>query len=115
MNSGNGEPITPRTSPFESIRRQTEDGSEYWSARELGKILGYTEYGKFQNAVQKAETACMNSGQAVSDHFAHMSDMIASGHRLAPLSIRSLPESPEGQRDKRYSQGKQDGGLDLLQ
>ncbi len=52
MNSGNGEPITSRTSPFESIRRQAEDGSEYWSARELGKILGYTEYGKFQRLSQ---------------------------------------------------------------
>ncbi|MBV9689071.1 MAG: hypothetical protein JO202_05100 [Ktedonobacteraceae bacterium] len=59
--------------PFEAIRRETEDGSEYWSARDLSKILGYTEYGKFKNAIQKAEEACQNSGQALSDHFAHMS------------------------------------------
>jgi len=41
MNSGNGEPIAPRISPFESIRRQAEDGSEYWNAHDLAKILGY--------------------------------------------------------------------------
>ena len=66
-------------SPFEAIRRTTEDGAEYWSARELSKILGYTEYGKFRNAIKRAETACESSGQAISDHFAHVSDMIATG------------------------------------
>jgi len=64
---------------FEQIRHEDEDGNEYWSARELGRALGYTEYGKFRNAIQKAESACENSGQAVSDHFAHMSDMIEIG------------------------------------
>jgi len=64
---------------FEQIRHEDEDGNEYWSARELGRALGYTEYGKFRNAIQKAESACENSGQAVSDHFAHVSDMIEIG------------------------------------
>ena len=69
----------PHISPFEAIRRVAEDGSEYWSARDLAKILGYTEYGKFRNAIQKAETACENSGQAVADHFAHVSEMVGIG------------------------------------
>jgi len=82
MTSNNDEESsTPYVSPFEAIRKENEGGSEYWSARDLAKILGYTEYGKFKNAIQKAEEACKNSSQAVSDHFAHVSDMVAIGSR----------------------------------
>ncbi len=70
---------TPHVSPFDAIRKVDENGREYWSARELGKLLGYTEYGKFKNAIQKAEEACQKSGLAVSDHFPHVSDMIKTG------------------------------------
>lgn len=45
----------------------------------LAKILGYTEYGKFSNAIKKAEEACKDSGRAVSDHFAHVSEMVSIG------------------------------------
>lgn len=69
----------PYTSPFESIRRQAEDGSEYWSARDLAKILGYTQYNKFTNAIEKAEEACRNSGQPVENHFTHTSEMVVIG------------------------------------
>ncbi len=64
---------------FEAIRKENEEGTEYWSAREMAKILGYTEYGKFKHVIQKAEIACENSSQAVSDHFAQVSDMIEVG------------------------------------
>ncbi len=66
-------------SPFEAIRRETEGGTEYWSARDLAKVLGYTQYNKFTNAIEKAEEACRNSGQPVSDHFTHVSEMIKTG------------------------------------
>jgi hypothetical protein len=29
---------------FESIRRVNQSGQDFWSSRELGKILGYSEY-----------------------------------------------------------------------
>lgn len=67
------------TTPFETIRQQDEAGNEYWSARDLAKVLGYTEYGKFRNTLAKAEIACLNSDQVVTDHFAHVSDMIEVG------------------------------------
>ncbi|HLZ23260.1 MAG TPA: DNA damage-inducible protein D [Ktedonobacterales bacterium] len=71
---------SPRISPFEAIRHVEEDtGIEYWSARELARELGYTEYGKFRNTIAKAEEACEQSGYAVADHFAHVSDMITVG------------------------------------
>ena len=72
---------SPRISPFESIRKIDEDGHEYWSARDLAKVLGYTEYGKFKNAIQKAEIACENSGQVIADHFAHVSEMVSIGSK----------------------------------
>lgn len=78
---GNGDEAAglPHVSPFEAIRREAEDGSEYWSARDLARILGYTQYNKFKNAIEKAEEACQNSGQAVSDHFTHVSELIEVG------------------------------------
>jgi DNA-damage-inducible protein D len=66
-------------SPFDSIRRTEEDGKEYWSARDLSKLLGYGEYRFFKNAIRKAEEACKQSGQAVSDHFVQTHGMIETG------------------------------------
>lgn len=61
---------------FEKIKHINKYGSEYWSARELYKFLGYTEYGKFTPAIERAKQACENSGQSQSLHFAHVSEMI---------------------------------------
>lgn len=66
-------------SPFDGIRHTDEQDNEYWSARELGKLLGYGEYRFFKNAIQRAEEACKQSGQAVSDHFVHTHGMVGIG------------------------------------
>src|SRR5262245_32903217 len=72
-------PDLPHLSPFESIRRTAEDGSEYWSARDLYKLLGYASWQKFQFALVQAMKACENSGQATSDHFNLEVKMIQTG------------------------------------
>ena len=67
-------------SPFEQMRQMGDDGSEYWSARDLAVILGYdTNYRNFKRAIEKAEIACVNSGYAIEDHFADTRKMIALG------------------------------------
>ena len=68
----------PHISPFEAIRKVAENGSEYWSARDLSKILGYSEWRNFTTAIEKAKEACQNSGQAISDHFVETNKLITA-------------------------------------
>lgn len=48
------------TSPFDQIKK-TDNGNEYWSARELKDLLGYTEWRKFEDAIERAKIAAKNS------------------------------------------------------
>ena len=64
---------------FEDIKHYTEDGVEFWYARELRHILNYTEYGKFLPVIQKAIAACKQSGEIVENHFAEVSEMVPIG------------------------------------
>ncbi|HKV82925.1 MAG TPA: DNA damage-inducible protein D [Ktedonobacterales bacterium] len=66
-------------SPFEAIRHTDESAGEYWSARELGPMLGYSRWQRFQPIIAKAETACETSGYTVSDHFTHVGNMVTLG------------------------------------
>lgn len=59
---------------FENIRKINEYNQEFWSARDLYKLLGYTEYGKFLPAIERAKKACKNSKQEVNLHFAQVSE-----------------------------------------
>lgn len=56
-----------------------QDGLEYWLARELQDLLGYTEWRNFELVVEKGKTACANAGQDVADHFVDVNKMIALG------------------------------------
>lgn len=64
---------------FETIKRINEYQSEYWSARQMAKILGYADYRNFETVIKKAKESCKNSGQTVRDHFVDVTDMIEIG------------------------------------
>ena len=70
----------PHISPFDAIRYVDEQQGEYWSGRELYKILGYTEWRNFHNVViKRAMKACEENGRAVSDHFVRSYKMVKLG------------------------------------
>ena len=64
---------------FDSIRQETEQGIEYWSARDLSKLLGYDRWENFDVAVKRAKTACTQIGQNVQDHLRDATKMMPLG------------------------------------
>lgn len=73
------EQLSQEGSPFESIRREDEEGNEYWSARDLEEVLGYTNWRNFKYAIEKAKVACRNSHHDIADHFDATIKMIQAG------------------------------------
>ncbi|OQY50143.1 MAG: DNA damage-inducible protein D [Desulfobacteraceae bacterium 4572_87] len=64
---------------FEEIRMVNEDGEEFWSSRQIAKVLDYAEYRNFLPVIEKAKRACINSGQKVANHFVDMHEMVEIG------------------------------------
>src|SRR5258706_3926131 len=73
---------------FEKLKRINEHQSAYWSAREMAKTLGYSEYRHFLPVIEKAKEACKNSGQMNSDHFEDVLEMI----QLPKTASRKIPD-----------------------
>ena len=70
---------------FEDLKKVNEHGAEYWSARELQPLLGYTQWRRFEDAIKRAITSCKQSGNEQSYHFAGASKPIAGGKGAVQL------------------------------
>lgn len=64
---------------FDTIRHVNEYGQEFWYARELQVALEYKQWRKFNNVIQKASEACLNSQNNFFDHFAQVGKMVTIG------------------------------------
>jgi DNA-damage-inducible protein D len=64
---------------FEKIKHVNEIGQEYWSARELFRVLEYIKWDKFLNVIAKAKESCKNSSQSIEDHFPRMEKLVDIG------------------------------------
>lgn len=64
---------------FERIKRVKAQGNEFWSARDLARVLEYSEFHHFLPVIEKARAACRNSAHRVEDHFEQILEMVPIG------------------------------------
>lgn len=73
------ESIESLIAKFEAAIQQDGDGNEFWFARDLQELLGYSKWDNFLAVVSKAKSACEESGQDSDDHFAGVGKMVQLG------------------------------------
>ena len=64
---------------FEDFSQTTENGIEFWFARDLQQLLGYSEWRNFQKVIIKSKTACELTNNLISDHFVDVNKMVPLG------------------------------------
>ncbi|MGO8675933.1 MAG: DNA damage-inducible protein D [Limisphaerales bacterium] len=72
-------PAPAASNTFERIKRVNQSGADFWSARELARVLEYSEFRHFLPVIEKARDACMNSAHRVGDHFEQILEMVSIG------------------------------------
>jgi DNA-damage-inducible protein D len=75
----NTELVHTLTATFEGHAQKTENGVEYWLARDLQVLLGYAEWRNFIAVIDKAKIACEGSNHPIPDHFVDVNKMVDIG------------------------------------
>lgn len=71
--------IKSLTDNFENHSQTTENGIEFWFARDIQHLLGYSEWRNFKKVIVKSKISCEASDNVVSDHFVDVNKMVALG------------------------------------
>jgi DNA-damage-inducible protein D len=72
---------------FEGIKRIAENGNEFWCARDLSIVLGYTKWENFHKVIKRAMLACKNSGYSIEYCFPEVRKPIISGKGRKSFAI----------------------------
>lgn len=75
---------------FEDIKKIRQDGSEFWSARELAPALEYNKWENFSKVINKAMIACENSGHHIKDDFPEVRKIVEAGASKKPIKDYEL-------------------------
>ena len=65
---------------FEDIKHIDEFGNEYWSAKELMKVLNYRKWQRFAETIKRAMNACQNSNNETNEHFTRAGKVLKVGN-----------------------------------
>ena len=71
--------VTIAGKSFEDLKQINEHGAEYWSARALQFLLGYSQWRRFEQAIDRAISSCKESGNPPENHFAGAGKMVLRG------------------------------------
>ena len=85
---------------FENIKKIDEQGREYWSSRELAKILEYKDYRNFLTVINKAKESCSNSIVTINDHCRSGSDVLKVRQTIEDLGGTMPEDSPTAESIK---------------
>lgn len=64
---------------FELIKKQSSDGKEYWTSRDLCGAMGYTTYYRFTSVIKKAIAVAQAKSMNINDHFHLTVEMVKLG------------------------------------
>jgi len=72
--------ITKLTNAFNAIVQQVPNAAaEFWYARDLQELLGYTEWRNFLKVIEKAKDSAQNVGASAQNHFVDVNKMVSIG------------------------------------
>jgi len=85
------EVITQLRKTFNECAQKTDNGTEFWFARDLQTLLGYDKWENFQNVIKKAKIACKTTGLQAEDHFPDVRKVISAGkgaqHEIEDIAL----------------------------
>lgn len=64
---------------FEDHSQTTDSGIEFWFARDLQQLLGYSEWRNFNKVIVKSKITCEATNNLISDHFVDVNKMVQLG------------------------------------
>ncbi|MGZ3665601.1 MAG: BRO family protein [Ktedonobacterales bacterium] len=101
------EVLVPELSAFEQIKHRSDDGREFWYARELMKLLGYKQWHNFDRVIAEALAVINQEGEgAAESNFSAISKVSPNGKNtyqdyiLTRHACYVIAESADGRKDE---------------